>query len=208
MGSNTYLKSVDSLGYEVQSYVTVAMTVDITGKPGSRVAVRSFGFTPGVTGTTATVIFALYFLQTKAATTIDGAVASGQGSVSLTSTAIGGSAVGSVGTLAANDYIVIKLDNGDYFFDLVASVATSLVTLTNTLTDTVADDNTVWGLGAAGDEGQVEFALTDSTQLTKSCDGGVIYAPEKDYPMMLYYLLATASTPASIDYLIVDYINV
>ncbi len=202
MGANTYLKDVDSYGYKAAAATGTALVQNITGKSGKRIAIRAFGFTDSDVATS------LYFMQVMGTTTIKAAVASGQGSVTLTSTAIGGSVTGTVGTLAADDYCVYLLDNGDYFFDLVASVAGSLVTLTNVLTDTIAAGQTVWGFGAAGDAGQVEYALTASSQNTEALDGGIFYAGAKAYPMMVYYLNAAATGLGSIDYITVDYINV
>ena len=202
MGANTYLKDVDSYGYKPAAATGTALVQNITGKSGKRIAIRAFGFTDSDVATS------LYFMQVMGTTTIKASVASGQGSVTITATTIGGSVTTTTGELAADDYCVYQLDNGDYFFDLVASIAGSLVTLTAALTDSIAAGQTVWGFGAAGDAGQIEYALTASSQNTEAIDGGIFYAGAKAYPMMLYYLNASATGLGTIDYITVDYINV
>lgn len=201
MGANTYLKDVASFGHKTQTATTTALTVDIDGKSGKRIAIRAFGFTNKDIATS------LYFMQVMATTTIKAAVASGQGSVTLTSTTIGGSTTG-VAALAANDYCVYLLDNGDMHFDMVASIQGSLVTLTAVLTDTIAAGQTVWGLGAAGDQDQVEYVVAASAQTTKELDGGLFYAGAKGYPMIVFFESDGQTQVSSIDYLTVDYINV
>ena len=198
---NTFTKTVDSFGYKAQSATATALTENIDRQTGARIAIRAFGFTPGDVATS------LYFLQTLATTTVNGAVASNLVTIVLTSANIGGTTSGSVGAIAASDYVAVTLDNGDLMFDVLDSAASTTIYLTSNLTDTVASGNTVYGLGAAGDQGHIEYALTASTQNTKELEGGIFFGEGKGYPMILYYLAAGATATASLDYLTVEYIK-
>jgi len=204
MGANIYLEDVKSFGYS-NAAGTATVTANIPGQSGTRIAVRAFGFTCGNVATS------LFFMQTLATTTIKGAVASNLTTVVLASVAIGGTVTGAVGNLAAGDFIVIKLDDNTQQFQQVVSVAGSVVEVTAALADTVASGNTVWGLGVRSDNGHLGYKLTASTQSTVAIDGGVFYANAKQYPMIAFYLNATATTagtPGSFDYLTIDYLNV
>ena len=202
MGSNTFLKSADSMGYKVQSATATALTHNIDRAAGARIAIRAFGFTCSDVATS------LYFLQTLNTTTVNGAVASNLVTINVASGDVSGSITGSTGPLTSDvDYVAITLDNGDLQFELLESVASTLVYTTNNLKDTVASGNVVYALGFPGDEGHNEYLLTASSQSTKELDGGVFYGKAKGYPMMIYHLSAGATGLGSLDYLTVDYIN-
>jgi hypothetical protein len=193
---------MESFGYKAQTATATALTQNITGKSGSRIVIRAFGFT------CANIATSLYFLQTLATTTSSSATASNLTTIALTSTAIGGTTTAeSVGTVAANDYIAVLLDNGTYQFTTCASLSGSNMVINDALQDTVASGNTIYGLGAAGDSGQLEYLLTVSSQHTKDVDSGVFYGNAKSYPMVMYYLAASATATASLDYLTVAYTN-
>ena len=202
MGGNIYIDSVWSAGYKAQSATATALTQNIPGKSGKRIAVRAFGFSVGDVSTV------LYFMQTLGQTTLASAAASGGTTIVLTSKAIGGSATASVGDIATSDYVAVVLADGTYQFTTVASMQTSLtVTLAAALTDDGTAGNPVYGLGVAGDQGHLTYKLTVSTQNTKDLSGGIFYGNAKSYPMMIYHLSAGATAKASLDYLTVAYYN-
>ena len=199
--ANTYLKSTKSFGYKAQSATATALVLNIDGYSNARIALKAFGFT------CANIADYLYFMPVVAATTVNGAVPSGLSTVILTSDTIGGSSAGAA-TLAAADYIVLHQDNGAYHFTAVTSIHSSFTTeFTTQLTGAIADGRTVWGLGAAGDSNTQKYLLTVSTQNTKDLESGLFYGTGKGYPAMLYYLSASATATASIDYITIDYIG-
>jgi len=199
---NSFMKDAFSQGYKVQSATATALTQEIDRVAGARIAIRAFGFSCGDVATS------LYFMQTLNTTTVNGAVASGLVTINVTNQNIGGTTSGSVGALASDaDYVAITLDNGDLQFELLESVASTLIYTTNALEDTVASGNMIYGLGFPGDQGHTEYLLTVSTQNTKELDGGIFFGTGKGYPMMLYHLSASATALASLDYLTVEYIN-
>ena len=199
---NTYMKGGFSAGYKVQADTATAVIQNIDRRAGARIAIRAFGFS------CANVATSLYFMQTLNTTTVNGAVASGLVTINVTSGDVSGSVTGTTGPLTSDiDYVAITLDNGDLQFELLESVASTLIYTTNALEDTVADGNVVYALGFPGDEGHTEYLLTVSTQNTKELDGGVIYGRAKGYPMMIYHLSAGATALGSLDYLTFDYIN-
>jgi hypothetical protein len=200
MGSNTYLKSVASFGYKAQSATATALIQNVDGNQNGRIVLKAFGFT------CANVATSLYFMPVIATTTVNGAVPSGNTTMTLTSATIGGSTSGAA-TLAANDYVCMHMDDGTYHFTAVASVATLVIEISTATDDSMADGRTVWGLGAAGDDHCQEYLLTVSSQNTKELDSGLFYGTGKGYPAMLYYLSASATAVASIDYVTIDYIN-
>lgn len=202
MSGNIYIDSVWSAGYKAQSATATLLTQTIPGKSGKRIAIRAFGYTA------ANVSTVLYFMQTLGQTTLASAAASGGTTIVLTAKTIGGSATASIGDIATGDYVAVVLDDGTYQFTTVASMQTSLtVTLAAALTDTVAAGQAVYGLGVAGDQGHLTYKLTVSTQNTKELDGGIFYGAAKSYPMMIYFLSASATALTSLDYLTVDYLN-
>lgn len=197
MGANTYLKDVESYGYSAQSATATALTQEIPGNSEARIAIRAFGFT------CANVATALYFFRVLGRTTVNGAVASGASTVTITSKSIVNS-----GAIATADYIVLKMDDGSFHTTTVAGLQTSTrLTLTDALDDTLADGNSVYSYGVAADTGHIKYTLTVSTQNTKELEGGIFFGDAKGDPMMLYYLAAGATALATLDYLSVDYIN-
>lgn len=197
MGANTYLKDVESYGYSAQAATATALTQEIKGNPDGRIAIRAFGFT------CANVATALYFFRVLGRTTVNGAVASGASTVTITSKSIVNS-----GAIATGDYIVFRMDDGTYHTTTVAGLQTSLrLTLTDALDDSLADGKEVFSYGVAADTGHLKYTLTVSSQNTKELEGGLFFGDAKGDPMMLYYLAAGATALASLDYLSVDFIN-
>lgn len=202
MGSNTFMKGAFTAGYKVQTGTGAAVVQYIDRMAGARIAIRAFGFT------CADVATSLYFLQTLNTTTVNGAVASGLVTINVTNQNSSGTITGTTGPLTSDaDYVAIMLDNGNLQFELLESVASTLIYTTNALEDTVADGNPIYCMGFPGDQNQVEYLLTVSTQNTLELEGGIVYGRAKGYPMMVYHLSAGATAVGSLDYLAVDYIN-
>ena len=194
MGANVYLDSVYSLGYKTASAAT-AITQDIPGKPGKRIAVRAFGFACGGTATT------VYFMQALGTTTLASAAASGASQVVLTA-----EAGPSGNSVAANDILCVVQDNGAYLFSKCRSVATLTMDLCTVLTGAAAAGNAVYDLGIQSDTSHLPFVLTVSTQTTAALDGGVFYGAAKGYPMRVHHA-NDAAVAGSHSYITVDYIN-
>ena len=194
MGANVYLDSVTSVGYDTESAAT-AITADIQGKPGKRIAIRAAAFTCGATATT------VYFMQALGSGTTSASAASGASQIVLTAE------IGNSGnSVAANDILVIVQDNGTYLFSKCRSVATLTMDLCTVLTGAAAAGATVYDLGVAADEGHLQYKLTASSQTARALDGGFLYGDAKGYPMRVYHA-NDAAAAGSIDYVTVDYIN-
>ena len=194
MGANVYLESVASYGYKTESAAT-AITQDVPGKPGKRIAVRAFGFRCGGTATT------VYFMQALGAGTTSAAAASGASQITLTAE------IGPSGnSVAANDIMVVVQDNGTYLFSKCRSVATLTLDLCTVLSGAAAAGAAVYDLGIQSDTGHLPFLLTVSTQTTGALDGGLFYGNAKGYPMRVYHA-NDAAAAGKIDYLTIDYIN-
>lgn len=79
------------------------------------------------------------------------------------------------GAIANTDYVLVQLDDGTFFLQKVASVASLAITLTTNLPATAAAGNKVWFFGAPGDQ-------PASSQTT-----------QKRNPLLGYQILATVS---------------
>jgi len=200
MGANVYLEGVAAFGYKTASAET-AITQNIPPKEGKRIAIKAFGATAGTSATD------IYFMQTLGTTTLKAACTTSRSIINLTAQPITGNNV------AANDYLVVKLDDGTYHFSIVSSIlGLSVILLTIPLSGVAAAGNTVYDLGAYGDTltgygGHFRWNITASTQETLALDGGFCYARAKGYPMMAYHRNNVAGSAGSIDYIMVDYIN-
>ena len=196
MGSNSLLKDVVTFGYKTEA-VNTAVEHDIPGKTGRRTAIRAFGATSGADAED------LYFFQAIGATTLSAVAASGATAIAITAKAIIGSAA-----VATADNIVIKLDNGAYHFTTLSAMTTSLsVTIANALTDSAASGSTVYGIGIYTDSGHIRYTWAASTSTTKELDGGLMYNADKGYPMMAH-LRNAGTDAASIDYIVVEYLDI
>lgn len=194
MGANVYLDSVAGYGYKTESAAT-AITQDIPGKPGKRIAVRAFGFKCGATATTVT------FMQGLGSGTTSAAAASGASQITLTAE------IGPSGnSVAANDILAIVQDNGTYLFTKCRSVATLTLDLCTVLSGAAAAGAAVYDLGVAADTGNSPYVLTISTQTTAVLDGGIFYGKGKGYPMRVNHA-NDAAAAGSISYITIDYIN-
>ena len=194
MGANVFLEGVASYGYDTESAATV-IGRNIPGRSGKRIAIRAFGFSCGGTATR------VYFMKTLGSTTLLSAAASGASELVLTAQPVTGN------NLAANDWICVVQDAGAYHFSKVFSVVGfTVVSLCTVLTGAAAAGQTMYDLGAYGDDGHIPFLLTVSTQTTKELDGGIFYGDGKGEPMRVQHA-NDAAAAGSIDYLTVDYIN-
>jgi hypothetical protein len=197
MGANVYLENVKSFGYNTAASAT-AITQDIDGISGKRIAIRAFGATASESADS------VYFMRVGSRTTASAAVASG-----LTTVVCSAALTDPAGNaIAASDVIALKMDDGTLHWTTVASwAATTLTVVVNdAIDDTMAAGNEIYCLGVYSDSGHMRFKLTASTQSVKEIDGGIFYADAKGDPMRVHHANA-GSVPGSIDYLTVDYIN-
>ena len=194
MGSNVYLEDVASYGYDTEAAAT-AIRLNIPGKAGKRIAIRAWGAQCGATATY------MYFMRVLGRTTVNGAQASGiTTQIVLTDATYGGA------TLATNDWLAFKMDDGTVHFSYVTGGTYRSLTINDALDDTMADGNEVWAFMAYGDEGHLKYKLTTSAQTTGELDGGMFYADAKGDPMIVYHA-NDAAVAGSIDYVTVDFIN-
>lgn len=94
------------------------------------------------------------------------------------------------GSIAANDYCVIKLTNGHYQVNKVASVSTLAITFTDNLEGAVASGNAIYFMGVVGD-GHAQYAIAASEETEFSSDVGAFVGKAKNYPMILSCTNAT-----------------
>jgi len=197
MGANVYLESVASYGTIGTATSTTALTVEIPGRSGKRIAIRAFGFMAGGT------CEAVQFMQSLGKTTLLAVAADGASILNLT-----GEPGPSGNSLAANDFIVLVQDDGTYHFSEVGAVTgLSTIALCTVITGAAAIGQTVYDLGCAGDTGHINWAPTTVSVLNKeSIDGGIFYGTEKGSPMM-FSGESAATGSEEICYITVDYIN-
>lgn len=96
-------------------------------------------------GATAHTLTALKAVGT---TTLSSAAAGAQAVINLT--ADPGTGTGP-GAIAANDFVCVELDSGEFFLGKVSSVAALAITLTANLPSAAAAGKSVWFFGAPGD---------------------------------------------------------
>lgn len=96
----------------------------------------------GATAHTVTV------LKTLGSTTLSAAAAGSQAVINLTADPGTGTPAGAI---AANDFVCVQLDSGEFFLGKVSSVSTLAITLTANLPSAAAAGNAVWFFGAPGD---------------------------------------------------------
>lgn len=196
MGMLGFSKAVGSKGYKTAASAT-AITHDIDPLAGGRIAVHAFGATASESADS------IYFMKSLGQTTVNGAVASGATTVVLTADPEPAGAA-----IAANDVVVIKMDDGSYHWTTVSSWTASTLTMviSDALDDTLADNQPVWCLGVSTDNGHDRFQLTASTQSTKEVDAGLFFGAGRNSPMRIHHANA-GSVPGSIDYVSYSYLN-
>ena len=195
MGLNVYMTYAASKGYKTAGSGT-AITHDIDGRSGERIAILAFGATASDSADK------VYFMQPLDTTTMKSAILSGATTVVLTDLpALGSNAI------ASGDLLAIQVDDGSFHFSLLsASSTTSTWVITDALDDDVAAGNTVYWFGLSTDTGHIPFQLTASTQSTKESEAGIFFGSAKGYPMRVHNANA-GSLPGSIDYVTIGYQN-
>lgn len=121
-----------------------------------------------------------------APTTLTAAAASGQAVINVAAL---------VGSMATNDYVVIKLSDGTYHTGVVSSVSTLAVTLTANLSAPgAAIGAKVWNLGVVGDHTNTQFNAIESVTTTYT-DGvsSIVGTTAKESPMIVHSNNATAT---------------
>ena len=197
MGANVYLESVASYGTVGTATSTTALTINIPGKSGERIAIRAFGFMAGGT------VENLYFMQSLGKTTLAAVVASGGSILNLA----GEPGVGTA-SLAVSDNICLVQDNGVYHFSVVgAKTGLSVITLCTVVTGAGAIGQKVYTLGVYSDSGHIVYPATTVSVVNKEAiEGGIFYGTEKGSPMKVHEA-SDATGVEEILYLTVDYIN-
>lgn len=195
MGLNVYLTKADSKGYKTAASAT-AITHDIAGLSGSRIAILAFA------STASDQADSIYFMKVLNRTTVEGATLSGITTVHFAAE------LAPSGSAAASDVVVVKLDNGKYQFLVISTWTSASVKaiFTAALEDTLADGQPAWFLGVHTDTGHDRYLLTASTQSKEATDMGLFYGKAKGDPMRV--VMANAgSVPGNIGYLTIGYMN-
>jgi len=197
MGANVYLEAVASYGYISTGTSVTALTQEIPGRSGKRIAIRAFAFLGG--GTAENV----YFMQSLGKTTLLAVVASGGSTLSML-----GEPGPSGNSLATSDHIVVVQDDGTHHFSKVGAVTgLSGIVLCTVTTGACAIGQQVYFLGAYGDTGHIVYKMTTASgENAEKLDGGIFYGAEKGSPMRVHNLCAATGAEAQ-HYITVDYIN-
>jgi len=196
MATQAYLEAIEQIGYKTESAAT-PIEMDISPRPGKRIAIKSYGFSCGATATS------VYAMQSLGSATLTTAVASnattgfiGTGEFQTTNNA-----------LASSDYIAVELDDGTYQFTTVATGTYDDFSISDALTDSVAAGNKMFGFGLYSDTGhQYIEALTASTHFTRDSDGALVAATAKGTPMKIWHA-NDAAVAGSVDYIAVTWLN-
>jgi len=197
MGANVYLESVASYGYISTGTSVTALTQEIPGRTGKRIAIRAFEF---LAGGTAEIV---YFMQSLGKTTLLADVAT-----TLSSLNLAGEPGPSGNSLAVGDYVCVVLDSGTYDFIKVGAITgLSAISLCGVITGSCALGQTVYDLGAYGDTGHIRYKMaTTSEGNGEEMDGGIFYGTEKGSPMIVHELCKATGNEAQ-HFITVDYIN-
>lgn len=198
MGANVYLESVASYGTIGTALSGTALTIEIPGRPGARIAIRSFGFMGGGT------ITSLYFMQVLGRTTL-----LADSAATLTNLNLASEPGPSGNSLAALDYISVVQDDGTYHFSKVGAVTgLSVVALcTPVIGGSTSAGQAVYFFGVEGDTGHIVYRLTATTAINKEeVEGGIFYGAGKGYPMKVFNL-SDATGSEEFRWITVDYIN-
>lgn len=132
-----------SVDYHTENADTVI--VDVIPPVGHRKAcVTSFAYGVGTTAHTLT------FMKACGQTTASAAAAAGQKDIALTSIALGFDSNGAAENLAAGDWLVWRDVNGAFIADVIASVASLVVTMTANVPAAIAAGAVVWAFYEVG----------------------------------------------------------
>jgi hypothetical protein len=197
MEMSAYVRAVTGLGYKTEGAAT-AIVQNIAPFPGSRVAIRAFGFTCGATATTA------YFMVALGQSAITNLVASG----ATTGFVADAEFQTAANAVASADYVAIEKANGDYHFTTIATgtYAAFSIAAAAGAPGAVAAGGKVFGFGVAADTGHYRVLLTINVQTARALEYGLVYGAGKGSPMIVYHA-NNAAAAGSIDYVAVDYIN-
>jgi hypothetical protein len=110
------------------------------------------------------------------------------------------------GLIAANDWVVIQLDDGNFFLVKVSSVSANAITIATALPSAAAASNAFWFFGAPGDHVSSQTTLktnhavgsqykTGTSQTITRADyaAGLLRSHAKHQPVVLYSDNATAA---------------
>ena len=197
MGANVYLESVASYGYISTGTSVTALTQEIPGRTGKRIAIRAFEF---LAGGTAEIV---YFMQSLGKTTLLADCAA-----TLTNLNLTGEPGPSGNSLAAGDFICVIMDDGTYHFSAVGAITgLSVIALCTPITGSTALGQTVYDLGIYSDTGHIRYKMaTTSGGNGEEIDGGIFYGTEKGSPMQVHNLCKATGAEAQ-HFITVDYIN-
>ena len=192
MGGNIYVDSVASYGYKVGASAAMGTSHEIPGKPGKRIAIKSYGCYPGGTAQT------LYFMQALTATAVTTLVASGGSTIAYDTEC-------ATASCAAGDTICVVQNNGAYHFSVIGSKRTLSVVLCTVVTGAIAAGNAFYHMLNDEDTGHIQVYMANSTLKEQTIDGGIFYGSAKGYPMIMS--IAGANVGDYLSWCTVDYIN-
>ena len=88
------------------------------------------------------------------------------------------------GSIATNDYCIIKLADGTYQMNMVASVSTLAITFTDNFTAIVESGAPVWFFGVVGDS-HPQYTLAANAENEFESPYGYFVAADKGVPLIL-----------------------
>ena len=198
MGANVYLEAVASYGTIGTALSGTALTIEIPGRSGARIAIRSFGFMGGGT------ITSLYFMQVLGRTTL-----LADSAATLTNLNLTADPGPSGNSLATGDYICAVQDDGTYHFAKVGAITgLSVIALcTPVVGGSISAGQPVYNFGIYSDTGHIQYRLaTTGAVAEETLDGGIYYSVGKGYPMRVFNL-SNATGSEEFRWITVDYIN-
>ena len=177
MGYNAFLQVTKSIGYKTELLDTVIYKL-VPSTRGLKLAILRLTI---LTGGTAHVLTVMRPLNK---TTASAAALASQKVVNITA---------DPGSIATNDYCVIRLSDGTYQLNKVASVDTLAITFTDNFTASIESGAPVYFMGVVGD-GHEQRVLTASTENTFESEYGEFVTDAKEDPIVLSIDNATAAS--------------
>lgn len=170
----------NGLGSDTQTAGTVINRL-VPARVGAFSRITKLVYTAGATAHT------VYAMRSLGRTTLSADAAASQAVINLTA-----EPGPSGNTIAANDYVAIRQDNGAVIVAKVSSVSSLAVTLTANLSVAISAGASVWFFGVAGDTDpkttlvHPKFTGTASVTTSYSDDaGGVVASHAKDEPILV-----------------------
>lgn len=218
MSYGAFINSFHSVDYHTETAAT-AITENIPGKNGLRLALLAGSYLNGATAHTLCLMYAKDSASYpgSARNTINGATAahilSGQAIIDVDTTPRdpAGNAA------AASDVVAYKLIDGTWEFNTIASVSTKAITLTNNITGVdagagaaaIVDGDPFLIFGVVADASYLALPLTasvvNSWGATAGGSGLVLVHPYESEPFYVYD--ANATNAGFLNYLLFGYIN-